>query len=309
MSHPNLDNSFIFASNIQTIVVDVTEEINKAFIKEFITTNLEINNIILDNNTYVAYSFICNLKLYEIYIVKTSYDKPIIAPEIFSTLYIKSHTQATTDLFILKDFFVLYKNKKLYSFKTIQESSKTKDIKAYVVQTYNLTIDNIYTIDDEKFEQLKFLYIKNIISIKIKSFNKFNKNKSFFFFNIFTFIFIMIFISFIYMSYITNTQKLNDQLDNIKIQYKQLKQDSNTTILNNQKISLKLIKLFKYIKLENLTTQKITYQNNKVQLALLHKDKNKLLNIVTIYNNKLMIKKIKFLKEQKLYTMVITIDI
>ncbi len=310
MSDINNHQNFIVASNIQIITIKVTEEINQSFIKDFIKTTLETNEIILDNNTYVAYSFIPNNNLYEIYVVHSSLDDLLIAPDILTTFY-KHKDNKATNLFILKDFFVVYKGQKLYCFKSFKESSTYEDIKSYVTQTYKLHLDNIYTIDDDKFNQLKLLYSQENYTTKRSSFQKIKNDNSFLAFSLFTIVSIIIFLIILYNSYINTNDILTTKLYTIKNKYEQIKQKQHTQKepINHNKISLKLIELFKYIKLENITTQKISYESHKIHLALLHKSKDKLLSFLTIYNNNISIDRIEFLKEQTLYKMVIKIEI
>ena len=309
MADINKHQNFISASSIKTITIDVTEEINQNFLKDFIRTTLETNNITIDNDTYISYNFIQNNSLYEIYIIHSSLDNITIAPDIL-TIFYKNKDTKSIDLFILKDFFVIYKKEELYSFKYFKESSEYEDIKSYVTQTYKLKLDNIYKIDEDKFNQLKLLHSNQNSTTKKSSFNKLKKNNSFFVFTIFTFISIIIFLIFSYSTY-TNTQDtLLSKLTTVKNKYQQIKQKqhSQSEPVNHNKISSKLIELFKYIKLENLTTQKISYESKIVSLALLHIKKDKLLNFLTIYPTNTTIESIKFLQEQEIYKMVIKIE-
>jgi len=279
------------STNIQTITIHVTEQIHKSYIDKFLLTKLELNHIIPDDNTYISYSFIANLNIYEIYVVINSSKEPIILPEILNKFYTKQNSKHTVDLFILKDFFTIYKNQQFYIFKTIPKLSNLDDIQSYITKTYNLTIDNTYKIDDTKFEEIKNLYIKDIRTNKLKYFKKIKETKSFYFFIFFNFVCIIIFLYYLYISYDTTICKLTSKLLSLEIQQKQLECTSDKKITNNKKISLRLIELFKYIKLENLTTTNIKYKNKKVNLSLIDQDKNKLLNFLTIYNNTIIIKK------------------
>ena len=310
MSDINNHKNFIPASSIKIITVDVTEEIDDNFIKDFIKTTLETNAIILDNHTYIAYNFIPNNSLYEIYVVYSTLDDLLIAPNILTAFYKNKETQ-TTDLFILKDFFVVFKEKKLYCFKSFKESSTHKDINSYVTQTYKLHLDNIYIIDDDNFNQLKLLYTNENSTVKESSFYKLKDDNTFLAFIIFISISIIIFLIFLYNYYFTTHDTLSTKLTTTKNKYEHIKQTQHNKKepINNNKVSLKLIELFKYIKLENLITQKISYERDIISLALLYKEKDKLLNFLTIYPTTTTIEGIEFIKEQELYKMVIKIEI
>jgi len=198
----------------------------------------------------------------------------------------------------------------LYCFKGI-EKSNIEDIKNYCVQTYQLPLDNIYKIDDSWFKQLQVAYEKDLSNQANTIFTKLKGGNAFLFFSIFAFVSICIFTFFTYNSFSNISNSSNERFLNIQKKYNKLKLQSQNSLakINYTKITPKLIELFKYIKLENLTIAKIAYAKNQLQLVLLHKDKNKLLNFLTIYDHKTIIQKIEFLKEQNLYTMVINIEI
>ena len=310
MSDINNHKNFIPASSIKIITIDVTEKIHDNFIKDFIKTTLETNSIILDNNTYISYNFIPNNSLYEIYVVYSTLDDLLIAPDILTVFY-KSKENKTTDLFILKDFFVVFKDKKLYCFKSFQESSTHEDIKLYVTQTYKLHLDNIYIIDENKFNKLKLLYTNDDNTVKKSNFCKLKDDNTILAFIIFISISIIIFCILLYNYYFTTHNTLSTKLTTIKNKYEHIKQTKHNKQepINNNKVSLKLIELFKYIKLKNLITQRISYERDIISLALLYKEKDKLLNFLTIYPTTTTIEGIEFIKEQGLYKMVIKIEI
>ena len=308
MSH--LSNRLILTSNIQIVTINVTEKINTKFLNEFIATTLKTNQILCDDNTYIWYKFIEQINLYEIYVVYSLSNNFVIEPQILSKFYDKNIHQKGVDLFILENFFALYNKGELYCFKGI-EKSNIEDIKNYCVQTYQLPLDNIYKIDDSWFKQLQVAYEKDLSNQANTIFTKLKGGNAFLFFSIFAFVSICIFTFFTYNSFSNISNSSNERFLNIQKKYNKLKLQSQNSLakINYTKITPKLIELFKYIKLENLTIAKIAYAKNQLQLVLLHKDKNKLLNFLTIYDHKTIIQKIEFLKEQNLYTMVINIEI
>jgi len=186
------------------------------------------------------------------------------------------------------------KNKQLICFRQIINND-IEDIKIYVTQTYNLTIDNVYKINNVTFNQFKASFQNNYSN----NFKQLNTNNSFKFFSLYSISILIGFSIFLYSSW---SKSLNDK------QYQQLlKYQKNKTNYKTKKIMPNIIEILKYIKLENLTTQKIIYANNKLKLILLHSNKNKLLNFLTLYNNKTTIDKITFLDTNNMYAMELTI--
>ncbi len=300
----NIGLNFIDTSKIQVVAIKVTEKINSQFLQEFLKTTLESNNIPITNTTLVWHSFIEEVKLYEIYIINDTNHNIDIYPNILSQFYNNTKNNNTTDLFILDNFFAIYKNSKLYCFKSIKNSS-IKDIKNYVEQTYQLNLDNTASYDDIKFNTLLNSYKESKSDLNKPKFIRLKENNSFLFFIIFLIISIGIFIFILFNTYNTSINSIDNKLSNMQIKYQKLQNKEVPYI----KIVPKLIKLFKYIKLENLISKSIVYEKDKIKLNLFHSDKTKLLNFSTIYNSTITIKNIEFIKDIQLYKMVVQIEI
>ncbi|MCK5110836.1 MAG: hypothetical protein KAQ94_04890 [Arcobacteraceae bacterium] len=300
----NINFNFITTSKIQIVTISVTEKINSQFLQEFLKTTLESKNILTDNTTLIWHSFIEEINLYEIYVINSTNNDIDIYPAVLSQFYDNTKGKDTIDLFILNDFFAVYKYGKLYCFKSVKDSS-TEDIQNYITQTYKLTLDNIIKYDDAKFSELLNSYKINKQHKKKPQFINLKQNNSFLLFIIFSFSCIVSFLFILFNTYNHNLQNMDNKLLKLQIKYDKLKNKKITY----EKIAPKLIEIFKYIKLENIITQKINYEKHKIKLDLLHQDETKLLNFLTIYNDKIFIENIEFIKKDKLYKMVVKIAI
>jgi len=305
MSDIDFSSNFIETSQIQIVTIGVTEKINPQFLQEFLKTTLEYKNILVDDTTLVWSNFIQEVSLYEIYIITTNNMINMdIYPNILYLYYDKTYKKDTIDLFILNEFFAVYKYGKLYCFKSIKESSN-KDIENYITQTYKLTLDNIIQYDDAKFNELINLYKTTNHNKEKALFVKIKQNNSFLLFIVFSLISILIFFFLSFDTYNNRLDNLNNKLLKVQTKYNNL---INKKITYG-KVSPQLIELFKYIKLQNLITQKIVYEKNKIKLDLLHQNKTQLLNFLTIYSGNISIENIEFVKKEKLYKMVVQIEI
>ena len=305
-----LDNiDIIEASNIQIVSINVTEEINSKYLKQFLKTTLENNNINNDNNTYITHTFIENLNLYEILILKSDNENFIVDIDIFSKYYSLNTINNTTDLFITNNFFVIYRNKKLFIFKYFAKQSTLNDINLYIQQTYKITLDNIYNITNKEFNHLKQLYINDKSYINMNSFYKINTNNISSLFFTYLFICTVLFGGFLYNIYVNKYTKLNYKLQNIETKYKVLLQQHNDKHKYTSPISSEIINLFKYLKLEHIKLKAIIYEKNKIKAILLHKNKKNLLDILTIYNQKIKVNKIDYIKDKLLYKMEVEIEV
>jgi hypothetical protein len=305
-----LDNiDIIEASNIQVISIEVTEKINSKYLKQFLKTTLESNNINIDSNIYITHTFIQHLNLYEIYILKSSNENFITEIDILYKYYSINNTNNTTDLFITNNFFVIYRNKKLFTFKYFNKQSTLNDITLYIKQIYKIRLDNIYTIANNEFNDLKQLSIDDKSYININSFHKINTNNISLLFFIYLFISTILFGSFLYNIYINRYTKLNHQLQNIQTKYKTLSLQHNNKSKYISSISLKIINLFKYLKLKHIKLQFLIYEKKKIKATLLHKNQKNLLNILTIYNREIKINNIDYIKDKSIYKMEVEIEI
>ncbi len=298
----DFDSNFILTSDIEIVTINVTEQIIPQFLNEFLLTTIETNNIILDDNSYIWHKFFDHINLYEIYIINSKKNSFDIYPNILHKFYIDDKNSDRLDLFILRNVFVVYNSCELYCFKSFKYSSN-EDIINYVEQVYKLSLDNIYLIDEVRLNELKKEYIKNNNNYNKPKFIKLKKNNHFILFCIFSIFCILIFSTHLYDTFDDISNKNEVKLSQIKNKYENLKQNR----LEHKRLVLALTELFKYIKLENIIINKIIYENNSIKLALMHKNKDKLLNFTTIYNGKFTIERIEFLKEMALYKMVINI--
>jgi hypothetical protein len=298
---------FIKTDDIKIISNEVTQEINPQYLDDFIKTTLKINNILINDELLIWHTFIKEVNIYKIYIIYCEKNTIDIYPNILRCSY--NNLQSNTiDLFILDNFFAIYKYGNLYYFKSIKNSS-SDDIKNYVIKTYKLNIDTVVKIDKIQFDKLSHTYksLENNCKKTNKTiFINLKQNKQF---SIFIYFIIFCIISFVLTIYFIQNDKIsttNKQLKNLKTRYDKLK--NNKSKIKHQNIASKTISLFKFIHLQNLIIKKLTSKNNKISLELLHIDKTKLLNFLTIYNEKIFIKNLEFIKKDNLYKMAIEIE-
>jgi len=296
----NSNDNFVQISDIKVITKTTTEEIHKRYINDFLITLLEENDILISSNTFVRYNFLKNINLYEVYVVQHDTPDFTIAPDILSAFYDKNKIN-TTDLFVLEDFFAVFQDKQLLCFRK-RNNDDIEDIKIYVTQAYKTNINTTYSITNISFEQLKETFQNKNKTKQLNNFKKLYSTNYFAIFGLYSFVGITIFMVFLYVSFIKS-------LDDTK--YQELLKQNQPTYTNQvqrKKIIPKIIDIFKYIKLENLSIEQINYTNNKAKLIVLHKDKEKLLNFLALYGGETTIERIVFLEQRNLYSMEIKVE-
>ncbi len=115
-----------------------SEEIKKKYLLKFITTNLKNIKIKLTSKNRVYISYIKSMSIYQVFIFENK------IPQIF--FY---EPQKEFELLLSKNFFVLYKDYKVYYHEEV-EKVNIDDIYFYVKKNFN-------------FKNIKILYMEDII--------------------------------------------------------------------------------------------------------------------------------------------------
>ena len=293
-------------SFITTFHITVSEEISSKYINQFIRTTVSNSDIDTDENSYLYYNFLPYSSSYEILIFNKNFKgKFILEPFMLLSYYPIDKQINSTDLFITENYFVLFKDKEFILLKNITNIEKD-DIQSYIEQSYNLTIDNTIALSKDDIKKLKNLYLKNNYDINY-NFLKLQKENSFKYFIYFILLSSTIFGYLLFNKTYTKKQIiLPTKKENLE--EKNYKNLLNIYKKHDQNLINKTIDLFKYLKLNKITITSLKYSNKKLNLNINHKDKNKLLAFTTIYNKKIDIKSLNFLKETKNYKMEISIE-
>ena len=292
-----------------TLSIDVTEQIQKKYLLEFIRHNIENNlynlnadTTIIKNNIYFYFIYCDFSKTYEILVF--DYTSQILPNDFLPKVYydIQNSQDNTTDIFVFDNYFVIYKDKKLLFSKTTKQST-VEEMQLFIKQKYNLNITNIYDTSALKLDIDK---INNSIkSHKIYPLNK-KINKRFIVYA--TLSILMIILYFLNINDIltlnnNKNTKYKNQQTNKDIKYKHIQSiyDTKTIVVSTT------IKFFRYLKLNKINIVKIDYKDNKLYTTLTHNIKKKLLDTVTISQQKINI--INIIKKNDVYNMDVYIDI
>lgn len=299
------DKELISFENIKIISVDVTDIISPKYLKEFIKTSIDIEKVRLEPSSKVFISFIQEINRYEIYIVNSSQKYPLILPQVFTTYYSENDISfESIDLFITKDFFVVYKNKKLYLSKK-NEQYRQDDILNYINFNYNLKVDKIYVISEKELEKLKEKFLKEYICDFDLQYITLKNNSSYRYFLIYLIISILVSFYIFYPKLKIEPKQIVtsniEQLQNLKLQYKKLSRDN----IKEEKISKRIIEFFNYLKIYKINIIKIEYKKSLYAQIIANKKQN-LYDFLAIYDKKIKI--IKLTKTNNRFSMEIQIE-
>lgn len=269
----------IDSSNVNSFSISVTEEIDDTYLLTFLRTHIERQNFLLNEQSYFYYFFHKSVLKYEVIVFdkhsKNSY------PDIFS-LQVSPQIDGVT-LFLLEDSFCLYIDNELALFKKLEKVIE-EDIKEYILQVYNLSIDTVVILTTQEIEQLIKEFQIKLSQKSKKKFFSYKEQKSFRYFQYFLLFATIIFLLFLYKIYndkleyqnysnsIQNTKQLQVQ-KNLISQYKQFE---------SQAPLKKLSPVFKNLNSLEIKILKLEYDKKRFWLQLSHSKKEPLLELIQL---------------------------
>jgi len=284
--------------------VDVTDKISPKHLNSFIKTSLETANQQIEQNSKIFISYIDNANIYEIYHIKTTSQNIYLIYQIFDYNYINNYTNSI-DLYITKEYFIVYKDSKFY-FAKKNNNYQTTDIIRYINFHYKLDIDNTTILDNTQLLSLKEQFINsNIPPYNYINFSSNNEFKYYIYY-----IVSILFISFSLYIYNTNHYHNSNKIDiqnkltTIKNRYKYLK---NYQIKKQYKVK-ELIKFLNYLKIYHIYTTNIKYVD-KLYTTIVANQKQQLYDFLSIYDKNIKIKSLKTLDGNKGFSMDIEIEL
>ncbi|MEA3352997.1 MAG: hypothetical protein U9Q33_04165 [Campylobacterota bacterium] len=192
-----------------------------------------------------------------------------------------------------------------WSLKQITDVSQ-EDIEIYVSQTYHMDINNVTYIDKTGLGQLKEKHHTIPLHLE-KKYHPVKVQSSYKLFIIYLTSSFIIFLSILLYKHTLDEQAKNTNIKPQKetIQYNKLKKIYKQ---HNNKIVDHMTEIFKYIKLNNILLQELTY-DNKFRIIVTHKQKINLLNLISTYNKKTNISSLIFDKQYNIYKMELEIEL
>ncbi len=292
-----IDSSFI-----STLRVDVSEEISSKYLIKFIRTNIENSDLTIDDNSYFYFTFIDSALCYEILVFTIPKNENFILEPFSLINYYKEDKDVTSvDLFITNNYFTIFKNKEFILLKKISNINP-QDVQIYLEQSYKIKIDQTIILPNN------FTSIQNNLQTTLKyKFFRYKEDNSFRYFLLFSLLCSTLF-SYILFDKISNPQQITPvtkQQVLLDTKYDKL---TKIYIKHNNKIITNTIDLFNYLKLNKITITTFKYANNKLNIDIVNKEKNKLFDFTTMYNGKIDIQSLNYLPDNQIFKMGLTIE-
>lgn len=302
---------YIKVKDAQTFLAKVSEEINTLYIKEFISTQIQSQNLTLNSSSKIFYLYLPMLQSYQISILNSKSNHIGFEPCVFQDFYLKNEDNKNLfDLFICSDFFSLYENKKLIYFQKIKNDFQKNDIVRYINQTFKKEIDNIYDINDKLLEEYKKSYLTNFKHSSQPMYSTIQNSKNAVYYLSYLALVFFLFFAY-YMSTISiNENKIINNDKNIKLEsIKKEYEDLLEKYVDNKRVTMSLVKLFNLLNKNGIKLKSIKISEDKSQIIMVAKNKEMLLNFLDYYDENSTINHLKYMEEERNYEMVATVKL
>jgi len=281
--HPSLE--IIPFSNITRITKNVTEQISQKYLKSFLITTINQENLPKTKTSKIIYQFIEKSNSYEIYLFQTKHKKALLEFQLF-----EKYQNSLEDfhqkyqLFITHTFFTLYFDGKFIS--AIENKNyTTSDIIKFVQFNYKITIDEIIEVSDEEMKKLKQH------SSNLQSFHFTNLQSSYESYYFLFYLVVILLASLYYYNINYNTSTKNPLPNSISEQP-----------YENQKIASHITQTITHLHHKNIKLEDLNY-NKKLFLKVKSTHQN-LYDFLAIYKKNMKIIKLEKIEDNLIFAEV-----
>ena len=281
-------------NQIKSLFVDVSEEIENKNLKKFVSTTLNLNNIVLNKNDFLYVKFISEINKYQILIFPKDFKYMVF--QIFEQLYIDKNINKY-DLYLTESFFCLYKNGSFYYSQKLESKVIIEDLISYLNKIFSIKIDSYQFIDEFQQKKLEKKYLESNEKNIIQNFNI--KNSHSFKIYLFYLFLIFSFCAVVFENKLENSQKEDSEI-NIKNDFEKLKKEHLFNSFSNFFNELFLI-FVKY----DFDLESFEYKENSLKIVFSSSLKTNIYSFFNEIKEKLISQEISYLEKEELYKAVV----
>jgi hypothetical protein len=278
--------------NIHTFSIKVTEKIAKRNLLKFIRTTIFNSEVSFSKTSHLYFYYLSSSLTYEIILYDKLSSDIILEP--FLLLNNNVIEKDVVFVYITENYFLVSKNNKPMILKEISDTSQG-DITIYLEQIYKINDYKLIYLNKEEIINIK--KVENNL-VKYKGYSLFPE-KSFRVFSIFLLCSSILLIFSIFMVYHSD--------NNIKIIPQTTLKEK--IVINHLRPIDKTVEIFNKISKYDIHINQISFTNKKIKISLYNSDKSKLINFAVSYKKNIVIKSIKYDKDQLVHTMEVSIEI
>lgn len=281
-------------NQIKSLLIDVSEEIENKNLKKFVSTTLNLNNIVLNKNDFLYINFISEINKYQILIFPKEFKYMVF--QIFEQLYIDKNINKY-DLYLTESFFCLYKNGSFYYSQKLESKVIIEDLISYLNKIFSIKIDSYQFIDEFQQKKLEKKYLESNEKNIIQNFNI--KNSHSFKIYLFYLFLIFSFCAVVFENKLENSQKEDSEI-NIKNDFEKLKKEHLFNSFSNFFNELFLI-FVKY----DFDLESFEYKENSLKIVFSSSLKTNIYSFFNEIKEKLISQEISYLEKEELYKAVV----
>lgn len=281
-------------NQIKSLLVDVSEEIENKNLKKFVSTTLNLNNIVLNKNDFLYINFISEINKYQILIFPKEFKYMVF--QIFEQLYVDKNINKY-DLYLTESFFCLYKNGSFYYSQKLESKVIIEDLISYLNKIFSIKIDSYQFIDEFQQKKLEKKYLESNEKNIIQNFNI--KNSHSFKIYLFYLFLIFSFCAVVFQNKLENSQKEDSEI-NIKNDFEKLKKEHLFNSFSNF-----FNELFQIFVKYDFDLESFEYKENSLKIVFSSSLKTNIYSFFNEIKEKLISQEISYLEKEELYKAVV----
>ena len=278
--------------NINSLNIDVKNEIEPRNIKEFISSFLELNNITYSSDDTVFYNYLKESNKYQVFVLNQKYKYLLF--EVFKAKYLDDEKDSI-DLFITKEFFVIFKKQSLYYFQAINYEVYEDELKQYIKKNLNLDIQRFFYIDINELSNLKQVYVNNFSKSDLKSLCD-ESSFSLKYFLLYVLLLVSLLITYFVYSNLQEEKAFLKQKEEQLIY--EVKQKNKYKFFPSLLTIVELDKKIKEFKLDLISA---SFKKKNLKLTIVSSKKENLYSFLSVYKNSLIDNSITFNENSRIY--------
>ena len=281
-------------NQIKSLLIDVSEEIENKNLKKFVSTTLNLNNIVLNKNDFLYINFISEINKYQILIFPKEFKYMVF--QIFEQLYIDKNINKY-DLYLTESFFCLYKNGSFYYSQKLESKVIIEDLISYLNKIFSIKIDSYQFIDEFQQKKLEKKYLESNEKNIIQNFNIKNSH-SFKIYLLYIFL-LFSFCAVVFENKLENSQKEDSEI-NIKNDFEKLKKEHLFNSFSNF-----FNELFQIFVKYDFDLESFEYKENSLKIVFSSSLKTNIYSFFNDIKEKLISQEISYLEKEELYKAVV----
>lgn len=260
-------NNFISFNDIETKLVEVSEQIHPKNFKLFLTTNLDIDTNI--KNVQIFYHFLEKTNEYFLCKYTNNKNKTTIFDHVIK--HIATENKDIIALVFLDGYFLIYDRLNLYYYQKLDDSFAKDDVIDYVQRRFLIKIDNVITLSYDLLDTY------NDVDSNLKYYSEKNNSENYYLASL---IVGFIFVAFAYFYFDMENKKHLQKLSKIKSDIQ-----SNEHKISKKFLDHRIAKIINKLNDENIKIKKIDYKDGRLFLELFSIRKDSIYPIFAVQKN------------------------